>query len=260
VPVTVDAAARPGALTLVVEVKGGGVSDRADWQVTIKRPPWLPDGFTAGSEETETDATGREFYREIVRGTVVFVLVPQRAGEPRDVPTFYILRDKVSRKLWADLMKADPTATPLSPVVGMTCAEAMSAAQKLGGLLPTVAQWDKAFGDKDMGRTDVAVNRRETGPRPVGDRGDRSAYDVRDMAGNGWELTRTLLKGGTIALDKLPADKDLIILRGRSWTAPTPLTLAELREQRLPQNALTQYCGAKNPYTGFRVVIEPPAP
>jgi serine/threonine protein kinase len=263
--VQIDAAAEPGDATLVIEVSGDGVRNTADWRISIRKAPWLPPGFAGvESEGMEQDATGREYYREIaylVPGAdpIAFVLVPRKTGEPQDVATFYMMRNKMSRGALAALMKTAWPSDPDLPAMSVTCEDAMSAAQKMSGTLPAVPQWDKAFGRDGSGRKDVAVNRRA--PRPVGGVGDVSAsHDIRDMAGNGWEMTRTLLTGRPFAPGEALGNKDLIVLRGRSWTAPTALTLEELRDQEVPRNALTQYYGAKNPYTGFRVVVEPPAP
>ena len=77
----------------------------------------------------------------------------------------------------------------------------------VGGNLPTVQQWDKAAGrfepavgegpfkgpwslEEDKDRTQVAVNRDQAGPLPVGQASkDVSVFGVRDMAGNGREWT-----------------------------------------------------------------------
>jgi hypothetical protein len=81
------------------------------------------------------------------------------------------------------------------------------------------------------------------------------------MAGNGWELTRTVLRGhGFDDLGATPGDKDRVVLRGQTWRAPAPLTPERLRELRKPTDVLTQYYGAANPYTGFRVVLAVPPP
>jgi hypothetical protein len=264
VPVRIDAAVKPGAVTLEIEVSGDGVHDQRRWDVTVKPAPWLPNGFNAVGEDSETDATGRDYYKKIAWGkgadAIVFVLVPRRTGEPQNVPTFYLMRDKMSRKAWAELTRDDPTATPLLPVLDKTCGQALAVAEMLGGTLPTAAQWDKAFDERGAARGGVAVNLR-VGPRAVGGAGDVSGYGATDMAGNGWELTRTVLRGRAFDdLGKTPGDMDRVVLRGQSWRAPAPLTSERLRELREPAKVLTQYYGKSNRVTGFRVVLAVPAP
>jgi formylglycine-generating enzyme required for sulfatase activity len=206
---------------------------------------------------------GREFYKEVVvtkpgAPPVTFVLIPQKAAA--DPPTYYIMKYKVSNDLMAAWYKEMRPGTPWQapanrlPAMGTTWDEADLMARWLGGLLPTPAQWDRAAAlDRRPAPHDAAVNRREKGPRPVDEYGhdDVSPLGVCDMLGNGTEWTRAKLT---------EAPHPLLILRGQRWTAPEPLTLEALKEQNDKPNdyAQVQYGDHGSPFTGFRVVLEPP--
>jgi formylglycine-generating enzyme required for sulfatase activity len=180
------------------------------------------------------------------------------------------MKTKVSNELMAALRPgaaADkwPRSGPKArlPAFGMTAKEARDAAQRLGGLLPTKEQWDKAAGfSQRAGRggpsppgARVAVGLTDEGPLPVDASEDVSPLGVRDTAGNGTEFTRDLLDVKRGPTDPPPFDR-LVILRGRRFTALKPMLYADLEEQqKTPQ---VQYEGKGSPYTGFRVVIEPP--
>jgi hypothetical protein len=81
--------------------------------------------------------------------------------------------------------------------------------------------------------------------------GDVGPLGVCDMAGNGTEFTKGEMQ------EEGPAKRKLVILRGKSWTAPGPLTYEELQEQqeKLPR---VQFHDSPSPFTGFRVVLTPP--
>jgi len=80
------------------------------------------------------------------------------------------------------------------------------------------------------------------------------------MAGNGTEFTRWFTNGQEVTATKV-ADDFLVILRGWRWTEPAPLAYADLEEQqRDPKLTQVQYYGWPSPFTGFRVVLEPPTP
>jgi hypothetical protein len=273
---SVDAAAMSGEVVVRLEASGDGVkAASAEWRLTIRGKeappslPWLPADFKARDKTTETDAAGRTFYRSIVtrRGDVeaVFVLVPLKRGESNNVSSYYVLQTKVTNALYAAWPQTKESVRNDLPALGKTAREALDFADWLGGRLPTARQLDKAAGffaregrNGPSRGADVAVNLRDRGPRPVGQGDDESRYGVRDLSGNGWELTRSLLGGGELDRQRSPAADALVVLRGKTFTAPTPLTFAELDEQQDARNTLTQYYKAANPYTGFRVVIEPP--
>jgi serine/threonine protein kinase len=272
--VRIDAAAEPGEVVVVIEADADGrAAQSVEWPLTIRKAgkPWLPPKFQPVGDAVETDAAGRTFYRRIFTEPApglkaVFVLVPQKKGLTNAEPTFYLLENKVANALYAAFPGADK-AQPRDqlPVMGKTASEAAAFAEWLGGRLPTARQLDKAAGFSERGGrrgpapdgADVAVKRRGRGPRPVTEGDDVSPSGARDLSGNGWELTRTLLGGGDFDPSRPPPADALVVLRGKTFTAPTPLTYAELDEQQDRRNAITQYFAASNPYTGFRVAIEP---
>jgi len=165
---------------------------------------------------------------------------------------------------------------PSWPVLRVDVQEASRCAEWLGGLLPSVEQWDKAAGRfeknprkgpfrEDYKPGEIAVGRGELGPMPVGAAtADVSVFGVRDMSGNGWEWTRSLLRTGERSefigdRDRVPQDA-AVPLRGRDFSHEEPLDFASLDEgglhiafwQGVPDR--TRSC----PYEsriGFRIVL-----
>jgi serine/threonine protein kinase len=273
-----EAPARPSwmvflTLTLLVAAAGVGLAALAKRfqqnNPPVTEEPRLPPGFRSASEAIGTDHAGRKFYRTIVvdrsdRPPVTFVLIEQKTAN--DLPTFYVMESKVSYEQFARFAKAEPNAVrgiwPLDaaraplPALGVTLAEAEALARWLGGALPATGQWDKAAGLHDrQGREGpargpkVAVGLRGKGPLPLGASADDvSPLDVREMAGNGYELTRDQIEEDGTRLK-------LVVLRGQRYTASHPLRYADLEQQQ--QTPLTQIMEAASPFTGFRVVFEP---
>ena len=234
----------------------------------------LPDGFRAGSDATQKDFRQRELFKVIVcdrpgRPPVRFLLIPQE--RETDVPSFYLMETKVSNDVYAAFLAAGPAAGDKSwpsggekghlPALGVRPEQAVACAQWLGGSLPTTDQWDRAFGlgqDRQADRSSVAVGRRGQGPLPVDTPGDKSAFGVLGMAGNGTELTRNLLGDGTLPAEQVPPDA-LVILRGQRLEAAQPLTAADLEQQRKPEYTQVQFYGKESTFTGFRVTVDLPA-
>lgn len=115
------------------------------------------------------------------------------------------------------------------PVLRVNVMEAYCFASCIGGRLPTAAQWDAAAGrgknvkapyqdpDSPLKRGEVAVNRRDDGPMPVGMASrDISPFGCRDMAGNGAEWTRTMEGGATVPPSQL-SGTPLVLIRGRTY-------------------------------------------
>jgi formylglycine-generating enzyme required for sulfatase activity len=214
---------------------------------------------------------------------IPFILVPQQAaGEPE---SFYIMEQKVTNGLFGQFAEAHPEKLRDSqwdlggqagsrstgkneqfPVLRVTGEEARQFAEWLGGQLPSPEQWDRAAGFQAPdgrqgpfvgtwgaeGNPKIGVRRRKEGPMPVAEESDDiSPLGVRGMAGNGREWTHTLLDG--------KSERDaaaLVILRGRSYTAPAPLFYSDIKyEQEMPQ---TQFYSHASPFTGFRLVLELP--
>ena len=153
---------------------------------------------------------------------------------------------------WAKLTGEKTTVV----AVEVSLAEAVACADKLGGRLPTPAEWDAAAGySTRMPRPDLVVSGAGAVDSALpGDvftpKRDVTSTGVSNMTGNGREWT-----SGTLTT---PDGKKLSVLRGRSFTLAKALTAADLEaEQDVPQ---TQYAEAKSKYTGFRVVLDLPNP
>jgi len=188
----------------------------------------LPPGFRPAAGAGVVDISGRPLYDRIVRDLpakteVQFVLVrPTQANDP---PPFYIMRDKVSNHVYGLFAKARPNeagdlwklggvasdspnpvalgvaAFPNYPVVRVSVDEARRCAAWLGGSLPTARQWDKAAGrfddaagpfagDGNLSDHACGVGQGELLPAnrsPIA----TSLFGCRDMAGNGYEWTRS---------------------------------------------------------------------
>jgi serine/threonine protein kinase/formylglycine-generating enzyme required for sulfatase activity len=149
------------------------------------------------------------------------------------------------------------------------------------GHLPTVEQWDLAAGfgihqlpeQPESARypdgpfrgvwnpasIDIAVNRRQLGPRAVGEsRDDVSLYGCRDMSGNVREMTETLMNGSRLGgiVDAAGSSLQRVVLRGRSYLNETPLLWSDLEEQSDIPDALG--IDETDPSVGFRIVLEIP--
>jgi formylglycine-generating enzyme required for sulfatase activity len=152
----------------------------------------------------------------------------------------------------------------------VTAREALEFARWMGGRLPNSKQWAKAAGAEleDAGagpyiepwdptsKTEIAVNRIE-GPLPVGTAPkDISSSGVRDMAGNGYEWTRTLVAPASGYVPREFPDvqgDDMVLLRGQSYTHDEPLKYEILKDTSYDQMWM-----AEEPKfdIGFRVVID----
>jgi formylglycine-generating enzyme required for sulfatase activity/tRNA A-37 threonylcarbamoyl transferase component Bud32 len=161
------------------------------------------------------------------------------------------------------------------PALRVDIVEAQRFAGWLGGLLPSVEQWDHAAGrdEKEPGEGpfvapwqegEISVNRGDQGPMPVGTAGkDRSRLGCNDMAGNGLEWTRTWqddVPGEFVGeLGKIPLQARAV-LRGRSYADAEPLHFDDLVDRVLtfPFFESERNLGhqATLPQIGFRVVID----
>jgi serine/threonine protein kinase len=195
--------------------------------------------------------------------------------QPAAGNAFYLSENKISNGVVQEFARAHPEALQGSvwkrgarangadsgsdrrdlPAFRLTREEAEKVAAWLGGRLPTAKQFDAAAGywleKRGPGPAHgprVAVGRRFEGPRSIeAESDDISPLGVRDLAGNGYEWTRDNLEAG---------GERLAVLRGRSWTARSPLLYSDLEAQQKPENTLTQYPDRPSAYTGFRVAIE----
>jgi serine/threonine protein kinase len=237
---------------------------------------------------------GKNFAERIVvmlaDGTEVpFRFIPRQWGDglAQSVPAFYLLEDKVWHELFAKFAAAKPnevkngewtkggrmaggpggyvsTVEPRHPVLGVDVLDAYRCARWFGGDLPSLAQWRKAAGytgSAPRGPLDtwqpgeVAVQRSKEGPMLVGTASkDRSVpFGLRDLFGNGFEWTRDVVGSDNRVGGKVPLKptQDFIVVVGQSYAARDPLVLSSLSEGG------SQEFGAIDPYTSFRIVLEP---
>jgi hypothetical protein len=254
-------------------------------------PYWQEDWQPADDARLVIGADKQPFFDhiDVVKGNlpVRFVLVPRRPGGPA-LPSFYIMQNKVSVQLFRQFATAKPEAISHGdwaksgfagpdypkdsyPVFGVPAAMAHEFAQWLApkkGRLPSLSQWDEAAGwergkqggpylgtyDSNV-KDQIAVGRR-SGPMECGKATlDKSWLGCRDMAGNGYELTRTLIAGNEeVPLTREPTATDFIRLRGQTYAASRPLTFSQMED---PEDLDPIEYRNRRPDVGFRVVIEP---
>jgi hypothetical protein len=262
--------------------------------ITRQDEPVLPAGCQKAEDAEVRSVNGRNYYSKIVMEKggqrFTFLLIPyESSGDPS---TFYMLEGKVTNDQFKAATSDEAFLAPLAkfekaepqlvrrewqqsfkgggqlPAMYVTVTEAYCFAQWLGGNLPTMHQWNKAAGfdgqnlesgpfrkPVDGTRPKVAVGGLKS-PVPVGQsEDDVSRFLCRDMAGNGVEFIRNLspqTRGLVPAIN--PTKKDNVMVRGRSYSAPTPLRFEDLVDEG----------GESLPYfesddvTSFRVVLELP--
>jgi serine/threonine protein kinase len=213
-----------------------------------------------------------------------FILVPKQRGDQNEalrVGAFYVMRDKVSFgqfRRFAAVHKPSNSqwsrGAPAGggrfvsgddfPLLGVLPLDAWRFADWLGGDLPSVDQWRKAAGMYEPGgrpgpftesfkEGEVAVDRAEEGPLPLGAAAkDRSAFGLRDVAGNGKEWTHNVYPAhkGRVPLEK-PAQFDRVLQVGRSYAHPEPLRFTDLDDAKVTGAPYDK----PDPYCGFRVVL-----
>jgi hypothetical protein len=259
--------------------------------VLVLRVLFLPPQFEPAGDALVADDKGVLYYQRIARRLndgqqVLFVLVPwkgdkEHQGRKTEPGTFYISQDKISVGLFRTFAAQQPGKATTAewkrsgsgdqmPVLGVTVEEAYAFASWLKGNLPTLEQWDKAAGLYEQPRgegpyrgsweaavkPDVDVNLQ--GPRPVGAAADDvSPFGCRDMAGNGYEWTRTLTLGKGLVPVRHPVTGLLdysVHLRGQGFKEDRPLTYADMEDEAVfPSESYKR----TQPNIGFRVVIEP---
>jgi serine/threonine protein kinase len=263
-----------------------------DGNQDVTLPSCLVGTFVPVEGSPVEEVQGKRYHKEIdcildktdpeVR--VRFLLVWDKKGGKRP---FYIMQDKVWNGLFKVFADSNPSGltedwklggiayapkmhdvlneNPLLPVLRVRPEEAYQFARWLCGQLPSPDQWDMAAGRfAEDGRKgpwkrnlqgDVAVGRKDKGPRGIGEaKQDVSPWGCHDMSGNGLEWTRLLRVGGEWT--EVPPDGSEVWLRGRSYLDPEALTFKDLEaplSQPIPADKFSL-----PPYEiGFRVVVEP---
>jgi serine/threonine protein kinase len=258
---------------------------------------YLPDGFRRAGEAGVVSAGGRNVYEQIAhefpdKTDLVFVLIPQKA--PDDPEPFYILRDKVTNHAFAQFARDNPHAVqdagwrqgaagendiplgvndfPFYPVVRVSVDDANRFAGWLKGVLPTAQQWDKAAGrfdgavgpfvgdGKGLSNEDIGMG---LGKLLPGNRPSpaKSLFGCRDMAGNGYEWTRTVRGDDDRKLVPFddPKWNERISLRGQTYFADTPCHFLGRPNSRYRfKDPETGDPGASADI-GFRITLELPA-
>jgi formylglycine-generating enzyme required for sulfatase activity len=260
------------------------------------RPPLvIPDGTSPDEAAQVVKVGGNRYYDRIVRvlsdeTPVRFLLVPATPGD--DLSTFYIMEHKVSNRLFEQFANEQPQSIDKEsgwrqggamdqkdagidnqdwPVFRVSANEAHEFARWIGGRLPSIRQWDKAAGlhlESDSpgpylaswdssSKTEIAVNRLLEGPLPVGTASkDVSPSGCRDMAGNGFEWTRTVIVPAHGYVPREFPDlqeEDMLILRGQSYINDEPLRYDTLRDIKQDQ---MQAVDEPRFDVSFRVVID----
>jgi hypothetical protein len=285
-------------LGLLGAAVGLGIVYRS-WKPNSASAPaiYLPDGFARAGDAGVVSVGGREAYEQIAyvlpdKTDLVFVLIPNKGA--RDPEPFYILRDKVTNHTFAEFARADPGKVvdagwrqgaageneiplgvndfPFHPVVRVSVDDANRFAGWLKGLLPTAQQWDKAAGRYDgavgpfvgdgqgLRNEDFGVG---LGKLLAGNRPSRatSLFGCRDMAGNGYEWTRTAHgtdKGALIPFDN-PNWNERISLRGQTYFADAPYRFVDRPNSRYRFKDPQKGDPGPSADVGFRIVLELPA-
>ncbi len=260
------------------------------------RPTWLPKGFVPaeGARLVEPTVFGiaDRLYDRVVASVpgrddvVQFALVPRL--DVSDPASFYMSIDKITAGQFAAYAQSVPekmdskaaarrerlNADPSTPAFHVTGMEAMRYARDVhGGLLPTPAQWDAAFGKRldpaayqaaryepwqpptaDSGTWAVAV----VAPSPVDrpENPDVSPFGIRDLGSNGMEFTR--FDADWQRMIPHDAEPSSMQLRGRSYRDATgPLTVDSWRGANMPDDIWFGARGVNQSSDdiGFRVVL-----
>lgn len=292
--VRVKDAAAPGPVTIRLAAVAKDAEQEFKLRVTIESL-WVPNGdFIAEAKFGTINSGGKTFAKRIIFRRdgleIPFLFIDRTHND--DPTAFYIMEQKVTNgqfqrfaELHSDKVKNSQwekggvargkdvgAANPDLPVLHVRCDEAWAFAAWVGGRLPSVDQWNKAAGvNEDASRVgpgpfratpdgkpdgSIAVGRSELGPAPVGTSpADIGFFGCRDMAGNGWEWTRSTLDGN---LSQPPDPKEAhavldVILRGHCYLAAKPPTFAELSNK---QDFETFAYDQADPCIGFRVVFD----
>ncbi len=225
------------------------------------KPVQLADGKKTLYDWIEMNVAGEPVRFRLITGS----------GTGPPVTPFYMMDSKV----WVRLYRAGGATPPKeselngenAPLTHVTASEAAAFATKaFNGRLPSPLEWDHAAGlYSRLDRDDVTRPNgkpHHSAKQPRAAHGpeagsDFNEFDLRDMAGNGWEWTNQVLNSAEIPQKvvgqyALNGD-DLVVTRGRNFTFTGGLTFPMLRDQQTTPH--TQFATARSPYTSFRVVL-----
>jgi serine/threonine protein kinase len=253
---------------------------------------FLPPGcIPADKSETVTLSSGQHLYKVIERQLEDGTRIPFRLIYDPSTPLqpFYIMENKVTNALFQKFAQAKPQAVKSKewllgglanekdigvqgkeqyPVFRVAVEDAHRFAVWLGGRLPSGQQWDLAAGYTPKWKgpyrgdpfnfdrnKDIAVDRAKEGPLPAGSAVKDISYpfELRDMAGNGCEWTRTISDKNFEVPAAGDTSKLYVELRGRSYLeVPPPLVFSDTQQSEL---AFYNKCRTD---VSFRVVLEIP--
>lgn len=260
--VQVDLNAPAGVKTL--SFRGNAGASKNGTEVRLKvAPPSLktPKGYEPAPGSLLEEDNGKVYPKQIVRDLgdgvrLEFLFIKRNTS--KEPASFYIMRDKVSNRIFARFAETNPGRLQSSkwrkpkageldfPVFQVSAEDACQFADWLGQgaaplRLPRVDQWDKASGYFDAttqagsylepwkpGDSTIAVGLDR--PAPVGS----SSHDInflgcRDMAGNGYEWTRnSRLEGRMLPFED--GQSFPIMTRGQSYRNSKPRTYEEYME------------------------------
>jgi hypothetical protein len=245
---------------------------------------WRPRSYQPTESNSIIEADGKYYFAGIQRDvgsiSIEFVLVKQPKGfeEPG---SFYIMRDKVSRELFEQLVGENPGTISEArlleikaewpeperirwPATGLSGKEAKQVADWLGGKLPTLQQWKRASGgdfiDPPKGRAlpegwNPEVWKRGPFREPWTDASDQGVALKRfadvgtSPKDESYYGCRDMAGNGTEFLRK-PATPGIVDVRGRPINGSKPFLFRELdhpseRQESDPDRS-----------SSFRVVIE----
>lgn len=258
---------------------------------TARKSIELPTGFQPDGDAKSVSIDGQEASERIVyslpdKTALVFQLIQQNRQE--DPPPFYMLRTKVTNHAFAQFAQAHPDAVkasswklgaaganeiplgvddyPYYPVMRVSVDEAHRFAQWLHGELPSARQWDKAAGRfdgavgpytgdaKGLSKQDLGIGLNSLQPANR-ETAIASLSGIRDLAGNGYEWTRSVAddENKDVPFDDL-AWNDRIALRGMTYFASAPFRFNDRPNRRYRIHSPQGEPGA-SPEVGFRIVV-----
>jgi formylglycine-generating enzyme required for sulfatase activity len=273
------------------------------WSLVPPRVDFLPPGFEREARAGVVDVGGKRVFERIAyglpdKGRMVFILIKPQPGD--DLPPFYVMRNKVSNRVYQQLIAMYPErqwepewrkggqlgGNDLGiegkyldcPVYRVSVDDAHHFARLLEkdlAELPTPREWDTAGGRflkqegpflerarrLDENKPPFAL--KEQGPLPVGYAArDESCFGCQDMASNGREWTSCLADApeNPVPFDE-PVPNAEVATRGVTYNASKALRFQELDDTfRHPRYPKADEFQPRDDIS-FRVVLHiPPGP